>query len=222
VAVVATFLEALDVTAGVVAEPAIVAGWGSPSALEGYTVGGLLAHLRHAIGLTLLAFDTPPAAVAGGAVQTLADLYGPARLDDRVDLTSATPARLVAAGNGEAADAGAERTVAAFASLAADLRTRLAHDASIVPSALVTVPWGDGGTTTAEDFLTTRLLELVVHGDDLAVSVGLPPPEPSPTVLAAVTTALVELAVARAGGLEVVRAFTRTERTSDPGALRVL
>ena len=38
------------------------------------------------------------------------------------------------------------------------------------------IPW-QGWSLTAHDFLVTRLMEIVVHSDDLAASVGLPTPE---------------------------------------------
>ena len=37
------------------------------------------------------------------------------------------------------------------------------------------IPW-QGWSLTTTDFLTTRMMEMVVHGDDLASSVGLPTP----------------------------------------------
>ena len=40
---------------------------------------------------------------------------------------------------------------------------------------LIFIPW-QGWSLTAHDFLTTRMMEMVVHGDDLASSVDLPTP----------------------------------------------
>ena len=40
----------------------------------------------------------------------------------------------------------------------------------------VLVPW-QGWALTAHDFLVTRLMEIVVHSDDLAASVDVPTPE---------------------------------------------
>jgi hypothetical protein len=65
------------------------------------------------------------------------------------------------------------------------------------------------------DWLPTRVMELVVHGDDLAASVGIDAPPPSEA--AAVTIDLM-VALARAvhGDLAVVRALARRERASRP------
>ena len=38
------------------------------------------------------------------------------------------------------------------------------------------IPW-QGWALTAADLLVTRMMEIVVHADDLAASVGLPTPE---------------------------------------------
>jgi hypothetical protein len=63
-----------------------------------------------------------------------------------------------------------------------------------------------------DDFLATRVLELVVHGDDLATGVGIAAP-PLPEGAAGVAIDLM-VAVARAahGDLAVVRALARRER----------
>jgi hypothetical protein len=72
-----------------------------------------------------------------------------------------------------------------------------------------------------EAYVATRVVELVVHSDDLATSVALPPLAVPPTAAAVAIEIFVELARARTGDLEVIRAFTRSER-SKPDILRVL
>jgi hypothetical protein len=64
-------------------------------------------------------------------------------------------------------------------------------------------------------------VELVVHIDDLAVSVGRPTPDLPATATACTIGCLLEIARTRHGDLAVVRALSRRER--DPiSALRVL
>ena len=46
---------------------------------------------------------------------------------------------------------------------------------AVGPDVPILVPW-QGWALTARDFLVTRLMETVVHSDDLAASVG--PPDP--------------------------------------------
>src|SRR5262249_6719336 len=47
----------------------------------------------------------------------------------------------------------------------------------------VLIPW-QGWSLSGDDFLLTRLMEIVVHSDDLASSVGVPTPEfPDPAIV---------------------------------------
>jgi len=75
----------------------------------------------------------------------------------------------------------------------------------------VHVPWGPWALSL-DDFLTTRLLEIAVHCDDLAVSVGVPTPPLDPPALDPVLALLTRLAVRRHGQAAVLRAFSRAER----------
>ena len=72
-----------------------------------------------------------------------------------------------------------------------------------------------------DDYLVTRMIELIVHSDDLAVSVGLDTPEFPPVAAGLAIDALVGVALLRHGDLAVLRALTRRER-DDVEALRVL
>jgi hypothetical protein len=79
-----------------------------------------------------------------------------------------------------------------------------------------------GGTSTAADYLPTRVLEVVVHGDDIVASVaGLHHPGPPPEAMDVCLGLCLELARAQSGDVGALRAFTRAER-ADPGALRIL
>ncbi|HEV7888384.1 MAG TPA: hypothetical protein VGO92_12560, partial [Acidimicrobiales bacterium] len=72
-----------------------------------------------------------------------------------------------------------------------------------------------------DQYLVTRLIELLVHIDDLCVSVGVDTPGlPADAADAAVAT-LVGVARLNHGDLAVLRALTRRER-SDDRVLRVL
>ena len=53
----------------------------------------------------------------------------------------------------------------------------------------VFIPW-HGWALTTDDFLVTRSMELVVHSDDLAASVGLPTPDFPDTIAAHVVDLL--------------------------------
>lgn len=64
--------------------------------------------------------------------------------------------------------------------------------------------------------LLTRLVELVVHLDDLAVSLEVPTPPVPAEAAEAVTACLTRIAVARHGFLPVIRTLSRRERAADP------
>ena len=70
-------------------------------------------------------------------------------------------------------------------------------------------------------YLRTRRVEFVVHADDIAASVGLPPPEMDPIASGIAVEALVQMCRERAGDAEVLRALARSER-AQPGTLRAL
>jgi hypothetical protein len=80
----------------------------------------------------------------------------------------------------------------------------LPDDARIVVTAGMELP--------IDEYLVTRIVELVTHTDDLAVSVGLPTPEPDPVAATLAVHCLVSLGRRRHGDLAVIRALTRRER----------
>src|SRR5207248_7684766 len=65
---------------------------------------------------------------------------------------------------------------------------------------------------TLDEYLVTRLIELVVHADDLAVSLDVPPPALPPAATGLAIATLVEVPRIRHGDTAVVRALTRRER----------
>jgi hypothetical protein len=77
---------------------------------------------------------------------------------------------------------------------------------------VVLIPW-QGWALRRDDFLLTRMLEIVVHTDDLALSVAVRTPDFPAEVFAPVRDLLVRLAVRRHGQSAVISALTRSERT---------
>jgi Mycothiol maleylpyruvate isomerase N-terminal domain len=99
----------------------------------------------------------------------------------------------------------AERSAAALGTVRRLLADGTARD-------VVLIPW-QGWSLRRDDFLLTRMLEIVVHSDDLALSTGVPAPEFPGEVFAPVRDLLVRLAVRRHGQSAVISALTRSERT---------
>ncbi|MCW2771630.1 MAG: hypothetical protein JWR27_3063 [Aeromicrobium sp.] len=73
------------------------------------------------------------------------------------------------------------------------------------------IPW-QGWSLTTDDFLVTRAMELVVHSDDLAASVGLPTPSFPDSVVEHVVHLLSGVALRRHGHTAVIRALSRPQR----------
>ena len=82
---------------------------------------------------------------------------------------------------------------------------------------VVPIPW-QRWSLRRDDFLLTRMLEIVVHADDLVHSIGVPAPEFSAEVFAPVRDLLVRLAVKRHGQSAVISALTRSERAQNISA----
>jgi hypothetical protein len=124
-----------------------------------------------------------------------------ASLDDEAN------AEIRRGGEDEAAD-GAAALAARIGVAVEALRTALPAepaDRIVHPS---WVPW----TLTLDDFLVTRMMEIAVHSDDLALSVGVATPTLPPAVLDPVFALLTGLAARRHGPTALLRALSRSER----------
>jgi len=108
--------------------------------------------------------------------------------------------------------------VTRFGELVSRLGDRLPREQ---PHRLIPVWTIAGGVTSLDAYVATRVVELVVHADDLAVSAGLPPLSIPDDAAACAIEVFVAMARHRSGDLTVIRAFTRRERAPS-GALRVL
>jgi hypothetical protein len=107
----------------------------------------------------------------------------------------------------EFASGGPDALMANFAEARAALAVRVPSEP---PERLLRVV--NGIVIRLDDYLRTRLVELVVHADDLAISIGVPPPTVSPTLTDEIITHLVAVARRRHGDPAVIRALTRRER----------
>jgi hypothetical protein len=193
----------------------VAAVWERPSALARYSTGGVAAHAVHGVRrlVQLLGDPEPPAEHP----LALADYFGP----NRITAPSDDDPLFVALREG--AESAARHGPAALLASATTARDELARLLPVTPwrraIPVVRVP---GGTTTLSDYLRTRVLEVVVHGDDVLASVpGLIGPDPPVAAVEVCLGVCLELARRRLGDLGALRAFTRAER-AEPGALRVL
>jgi hypothetical protein len=197
------YLDAAASAAALLADPAVAAAWAEPSALAKLTVGGLAGHLARQVtrAAEVVTADPP-----GEPPISLLDHYARsswvgADLDDEVNVNVRT------ASDQEAADGPAalvDRVGAALDTLRATLPAAPADR-------VVHLSWGPWALSL-DDFLVTRMMEIAVHSDDLAVSVGVATPPLPPPVTDPVIGLLSQLAVRRHGATAVLRALSRAER----------
>ena len=118
---------------------------------------------------------------------------------------------------GEEAAAGGPAALASDAQATLErLTSRLAGEKPERP-----VRVAGGLAMTLDEYLRTRVVELVVHADDLAASVGVEPVPHRQATTAVAIDVLVGVARIRHGDMAVLRALARRERDT-VGALRVL
>lgn len=203
----AAFLSAVDLSLDLAARPEVRDAWGRESACAGMTVGGLAHHLLKQAGNTVRGLRaTPDQAPAGAPVIALLEHYARAAWveagpEDEVNVS-------IRDGENDGAQVGPDVVLELAGEWADDLPALLG--ASRDPDTIF-IPW-QGWSLTTEDFLTTRMMEFVVHGDDLADSVGLDTPTYPEGVLTPVLGLLTGVAVRRHGQTAVVRGLSRPQR----------
>jgi len=205
-----TYLEAVHTTISLVADPKIEESWDSPSALREWRVSGLTGHLVRAVTTVeqYLEADLAP----GGRRISPGAYY--ATVIDTDDIGSELHRTIRERGD-EMANAGHSKLLAMMKETADRLRKRLDSEP---PDRLVAVL--RGLVLSLDDYLRTRLVELVIHSDDLAVSVNISTPNFSTEANQIVTDVLINTARERHGSLSVIRALARRERDMT-GALHV-
>jgi Mycothiol maleylpyruvate isomerase N-terminal domain len=200
---VTAFLVTARTSQSLLNDSAVAAGWTQPSALPGFTVGGLAEHLAGQILTTARVLSEPPST---DELVPISEHYARAAWvgadrDAEPNVTIRNSGEQAAA---EGHTALAVRVEQALAELEVALRDE-PPDRWIRPPA---GPW----SLSLEDFLLTRMMEMVVHCDDLACSLDLTtPPFPAP-VQDPVLELLVGLSGRRHGAMALVRALTRAER----------
>jgi len=198
------FLSSAATAATLLREPELAANWSQPSALRDLSVAGLARHLANQVTDTVRLLAAEPGTTAVPVIEHYTrNAWVTSGIDgrDNVAIRRKGEADAAATTPGDLAD----EVDAALAELR---RVVPAED----PARVVAFrAWG----LTVDDFLLTRVMELVVHVDDLAVSLGVPTPELAPEATDATIGLLAQVAVWRHGALAVVRALARRERAPE-------
>lgn len=197
------FVEAAEAALPVIEHELVAKRWDEPSALPLMSVGGLATHLAGQVVTAHAAFASPAAASRDTPLPVLEHYARSAWVEEGLDGESNVGIRTGAEHTAEEGrDAVVERLERALSSL---------RGWSGDTPPVVRMPWWEWSLST-DDFLLTRMMEVVVHCDDLAVSVDVPTPEFPRSVIRPVLTLLTTLAVSRHGQPAVLRALTRRER----------
>lgn len=208
-------LASIPEAAGLIRRPEVAEAWRDASDLPGYTVGGVAGHLLRAVSRLE---PTLKAAAPDGELAPLTEWYLLNRVTSGEDLDGELP-RLLRQDGEQLAAQGPESLADELDGLSRRLHERLAgEDADRTVGVVLT-----RRPVLLGDYLASRLLEVVVHADDVAFGAGTATPEMPGPVADAATAFLLRLARARSGDLAVLRAFTRAGRTETSGdVLRVL
>lgn len=204
----AAFVSAASISLELIRSREVADHWSELSVLPKMSVGALACHLgRQAVRaaeLLPVATDVPPLDSAEAHYNSAAWVTSTSPDDPPNDRSSD--------------DADAALGITALEHRATDAldsaRWILAEgDARDV----VLIPW-QGWALRRDDFLLTRLLEIVVHTDDLALSIGAQPPTFPDDAFKPVLELLTRLAVGRHGQSAVISTLTRRERSRNISA----
>ena len=201
------YLEAAESAVTLLRDPAVAAAWDRPSALKEFSVHGLAGHLGAQIFfvsqlLEVRAPDAEPLPVTEFFAKATAF---------HTNVDSESNVRIREGGESAAAD-GANALADAVESAAARQRAAFPAEPADRVISFTGIP------LLLNDFLLTRMLEIVVHADDLALSADIATPSFTPQVFEPVLDLLSRLAVIRHGQSAVLRALSRAERATTPVA----
>ena len=195
---VGLFLEGGRVVVAAIADPAVAAAWDRPSVLEDQLVSGVAGHVARgvwAVGEYLEAGPAQGPVAFGSAGEYFSAFAEHASTDDHQAIRD-RGAAVAAVGRDEL-----------IRQLEAWLGVLVPRLRSLDVDHLVAVL--SGKVMRLEDYLTTRIVEQVVHLDDLARSIGREPwslPSGAQALAIAVGT---DIAVRRRGSNAVIRSLYR-------------
>jgi Mycothiol maleylpyruvate isomerase N-terminal domain len=200
-----SFLDAAREAGAVISSPLVGVAWDSPSALAQMTVGALTGHVLLIVRRVGQHLDeeepTMEKVQPPGTVSWL-------RVGEAEDLGNAEH-RAVRADGDRVAQWGWETVRRSYAERVEGLAARL----EVYRPGAVMV--GDA-VMEFESYLVTRIIELLVHTDDIAVSVGMTPPSLSADAMTLALPVLVDAARSIHGDRAVLRSLSRRERATGP------
>ena len=192
------FLHAAAAVAPLLRTTELSLRWAQPSALVDFQVSGLAGHLVRAVSNVerYLSADVPTGIASMDAVAYFLAANDPETQGPTIR---------------ERGEREAQDGPILLADRYDDVRARLASRLPGLPDDQPVLMFNQY-VLPLRECLLTRLVELVVHADDLAVSLGVPTPDPGPAAADLVVTTLARLSRERHGTVAVLRALARRER----------
>jgi hypothetical protein len=210
------YFDSLAIAHRLIASPDIEACWDQPSALQEYRTGALAGHLVECAVVRVIDGLLAPAPTQGQPLSAteywLWGLHLPGWDDPHADIHIWLR------------DAGQRQVACGYRAFLEEfdrfLRV-LAEQLEMAPDDRLLSLLGGQAVSRLDEFLKSRVIECVVHVDDLAVSAGIPTPAMPSFAMTVTINELIEIARAHRSDLAVVRALARRERDSI-NALRVI
>ncbi|MDO8731023.1 MAG: maleylpyruvate isomerase N-terminal domain-containing protein [Actinomycetota bacterium] len=202
VSVVSQYLEVAGIIRTFLATSEVAKYWEYPSELEEWTVAGLAGHLaRPVLNIpTILAAKVPSELPLKSAVEYYSAMPASAQ-----EINSQVAIDIRKRGV-ESAGTGAKDLLKRYDSALSELSTtlpELAEDHEVIAL---------GARMLLTEYLITRMVEMVVHADDLAVSIGKVSPKFPMTASDTVVATLACISARRNSLTDVIRALAREER----------
>lgn len=195
------FLSSADTARTLLDHGELANRWNEPSPLDSMSLGDLAAHLSRAVTVVDTYLDT-----TGSAEPVDAPGYFLAVDGIRAPELDGPTARGVRSRAAATSAGGLEAVRSSWDSARLSLEGRLSTEGGQRRIDVF------GSTMETDEYLTTRMVELVVHSDDLAVGLGVPTPEFAEEPLDRVIECLLTMARRQSRPISLIRAMTRVER----------
>lgn len=198
------YLELGDITGELLAHPDLARRWDEDSSLDGMTIGALAAHLVRAFTTTQLYLQADPVPVEDDVDASSYFVHVFARTDEDIAELNANIAQRAS----DDAEPGVAALIERHGDVVRDLKLAL-----IGEPAERGIEVFEDMAMQLDDYLVTRMVEAVVHSEDLSHSLGVDMPDFPADVMDLVMAALLGVARERHGEVAVLRAFARAERS---------
>jgi uncharacterized protein (TIGR03083 family) len=202
------FLEAFEAAGQLLSRPELEAAWDGPSALPYFSLRGLAGHTVRAGARVLVYLDEP-------APEAATPIPAPAYFRDALRSMDETDNLRVRSDGEATAQDGWAQLVAEHHRLSERLRSRLETE----PADRILKVFGEN-VMRLDDYLATRIVELVVHSEDLAATLGFADFGAPERAIDVAINHLVDVARLTHGDRQVLMALARRERDRND-ALRV-